>query len=107
MKKSIMMILVAIVSFVLGGFAFYSFSDYESREERFEVLDAQEHNDHMSACIAKALERHQGALMEVELEKEDDRWVFDIDIQAEDGKTWDIECDIHSSEIVDDSIDRD
>ena len=45
--------------------------------------------------------------MEVELEKEDGRWVFDIDVQGKDGKAWDVECDINSAEIVEDSIDRD
>jgi uncharacterized membrane protein YkoI len=106
MKKS-MVLLIAVVSFVLGGLALHYKSDYEGREERLEVLDAEAHNKNMNACVAKALEKHPGALMEVELEKEDGRWVFDIDVQAKDGKTWDIECDVNSAEIVEDSIDRD
>lgn len=106
MKKSIVL-LIAVVSFVLGGLVFHYMSGYEGREERLEVLDAEAHNKNMKACVAKALEKHPGALMEVELEKEDGRWVFDIDVQGKDGKAWDIECDVNTAEIVEDSIDRD
>lgn len=106
MKKSIVL-LIAVVSFVLGGLVLHYMSGYEGREERLEVLDAEAHNKNMKACVAKALEKHPGALMEVELEKEDGRWVFDIDVQGKDGKAWDIECDVNTAEIVEDSIDRD
>ena len=106
MNKSTVLI-IAIVSFVLGGLAIHYKSGYAGREEKYEVLDSEAHNKSMNACVAKALEKHPGGLMEVELEKEDGRWVFDIDVQGKDGKTWDIECDVNSSEIVEDSIDKD
>lgn len=106
MKKSIVL-LIAVLSFGLGALVLHYMSGYEGREQRLEVLDVEAHNKNMNACVAKAFEKHPGALMEVELEKEDGRWVFDIDIQTKDGKTWDIECDVNSAEIVEDSIDRD
>ncbi len=106
MKKSIVL-LIAVLSFGLGALVLHYMSGYEGREQRLQVLDAEAHNKNMNVCVAKALEKHPGALMEVELEKEDGHWVFDIDIQAKDGKTWDIECDVNSAEIVEDSIDRD
>ena len=106
MNKSIV-IFVVVISFVLGGLAQHYMNGYEGREQRIEVLDTEAHNKNMNTCVAKALEKHPGALMEVELEKEDGRWVFDIDVQGKDGKAWDVECDINSAEIVEDSIDRD
>ena len=106
MNKSIV-IFVVVISFVLGGLVQHYMNGYEGREQRIEVLDTEAHNKNMNACVAKALEKHPGALMEVELEKEDGRWVFDIDVQGKDGKSWDVECDINSAEIVEDSIDRD
>jgi uncharacterized membrane protein YkoI len=106
MNKSIV-IFVVVISFVLGGLVQHYMNGYEGREQRIEVLDTEAHNKNMNACVAKALEKHPGALMEVELEKEDGRWVFDIDVQGKDGKAWDVECDINSAEIVEDSIDRD
>ena len=106
MNKSIV-ILVVVSSFVLGGLVQHYMNGYEGREQRIEVLATEAHNKNMNACVAKALEKHPGALMEVELEKEDGRWIFDIDVQGKDGKAWDVECDINSAEIVEDSIDRD
>ena len=106
MNKSII-IFVVVISFVLGGLVQHYMNGYEGREQRIEVLDTEAHNKNMNACVAKALEKHPGALMEVELEKEDGRWVFDIDVQGKDGKAWDIECDVNTAEIVEDSIDRD
>lgn len=106
MNKSIV-IFVVVISFVLGGLVQHYMNGYEGREQRIEVVDTEAHNKNMNACVAKALEKHPGALMEVELEKEDGRWVFDIDVQGKDGKVWDVECDINSAEIVEDSIDRD
>lgn len=106
MNKSIV-IFVVVISFVLGGLVQHYMNGYEGREQRIEVLDTEAHNKNMNACVAKALEKHPGALMQVELEKEDGRWVFDIDVQGNDGKSWDVECDINSAEIVEDSIDRD
>ena len=106
MNKSIV-IFVVVISFFLGGLVQHYMNGYEGREQRIEVLDTEAHNKNMNACVAKALEKHPGALMEVELEKEDGRWVFDIDVQGKDGKAWDVECDINSAEIVEDSIDRD
>lgn len=106
MNKFVVLI-IAIVAFILGAIAIHFQAGYEGREQRLEILDAASHNQKMNECVAKVLEKHPGAVLEVELEKEDGQWVFDIDVQGNDGKTWDVECDINTAEIIEDSIDRD
>ena len=70
------------------------------------IADAGQHNAKMNDCIKATLERHPGAVIEVEMEQDDGRLLFDIDIQGKDGKTWEIECDAVSGEIVEDGLDR-
>ncbi len=70
------------------------------------ISDAERHNAKMNDCIKATLDRHPGAVLEVEMEQDDGRLLFDIDIQGKDGKTWEIECDAISGEIVEDGLDR-
>ena len=113
MKKSVVLF-IAIIAFILGGLSKHYLGDlvrhyvggYEGHKHNLQVSDVEMHNQHLNQCIAKALEKHPGAILEVEIEKEDGQWVFDTDVQGKDGKTWDIECDINKAEIVEDSIDK-
>ena len=70
------------------------------------IADVEQHNAKMNDCIKTSLERHSGAVLEVEMEQDDGRLLFDIDIQGKDGKTWEVECDAVSAEIVEDGQDR-
>lgn len=70
------------------------------------IADAEQHNTKMNDCVKASLDRHPGAVLEVELEQDDGRLLFDIDVQGKDGKTWEIECDAQSAEIVEDGLDR-
>lgn len=70
------------------------------------IADVEQHNAKMNDCVKASLERHPGAVMEVEMEHDDGRLLFDIDVQGKDGKTWEIECDATSGEIIEDGIDR-
>ena len=70
------------------------------------IADVEQHNAKMNDCIKASLERHPGAVLEVEMEQDDGRLLFDIDIQGKDDKTWEVECDAVSAEIVEDGQDR-
>jgi uncharacterized membrane protein YkoI len=54
-----------------------------------------------------ALAKHPGAIVEIEMETEDGRPIFDIDIQGEDGKHWEIECDAELATVIEDNVDKD
>ena len=61
----------------------------------------------MGACMKTALAKHPGAIVEVEMETEDGRPIFDIDIQGADGKHWEIECDAELATVIEDNVDKD
>ena len=104
MKKSIVIVIV-IAAFVLGAIA-AGFYDKNERKANAPIANAAEHNEKMNKCVKTALERHPGAVIEVELEKEDDKLIFDVDIKGQDGKSWEVECDADTAEIVEDELDR-
>lgn len=106
MMKKIVLALVA-VALVGAGAAGAILLQKENRHYvRPAIADAEQHNAKMNDCIKATLERHPGAVLEVEMEHDDGRLLFDIDIQGKDGKTWEIECDAASGQIVEDGLDR-
>lgn len=104
--KKIVLLLVALALVAAGAAAAILFKKESRHYVRPAIADAEQHNEKMQACINASLERHPGAVVEVEMEQDDGRLLFDIDIQGKDGKTWEIECDAASGEIIEDGLDR-
>jgi uncharacterized membrane protein YkoI len=51
-------------------------------------------------CVNAALAKKPGKVLEVELETEDGRQIYEIDIAGKDGKRWELECDLETNRIV-------
>ena len=105
MKKSLAILALVIVAGLVGAVLFYG-NDYK-HDNRPVILDLKKHNEVMSTCIKTALTKHPGAIIGIDMEIEDGRPIFDIDIQGADGKYWEIECDAESGIVVEDSINKD
>ena len=105
MKKYLAILALVIVAALVGAVLFYG-NDYK-HDDRPVIVDLKKHNEVMSACMKTALAKHPGAIVEIEMETEDGRPIFDIDIQGADGKHWEIECDAESGTVVEDNIDKD
>ncbi len=106
MMKKIVLILIAVALVGVGAAGAIVLKKENRHYVRPVIADAAQHNTKMNDCIKATLERHPGAVMEVEMEQDDGRLLFDIDIQGKDGKTWEIECDAASGGIVEDGLDR-
>lgn len=104
--KKIVLVLVALALVAAGAAGAIMFKKESRHYVRPAIADAEQHNQKMQACINAALERHPGAVLEVEMEQDDSRLLFDIDIQSKDRQTWEIECDAVSGEIIEDGLDR-
>lgn len=103
MKK---VVIAVIVLAAVAAFAKHTMDKQERHHLRPVIADAEKHNTHMNSCVKAALERHPGAVLEIELEKEDGKLIFDVDIQGKDGKNWEIECDAATAEVTEDGLDR-
>lgn len=104
--KKIVLILVAVALVGVGAAGAILLKKENRHYVRPAIADAAQHNTKMNDCIKASLVRHPGAVMEVEMEQDDGRLLFDIDIQGSDAKIWEIECDAVSGEIVEDGLDR-
>lgn len=54
----------------------------------------------METCMLQAFKKHAGKVIRVELKLEDDVPVYEFDIETDDGKAWDVECDALTAKIV-------
>ena len=70
------------------------------------VADVLHHNDQMNACVKAALEKHPGAVVETEVEMEGDKLITDVDIQGADGKSWELECELATTQLLEDKQDE-
>ncbi len=104
--KKMVLALVALALVGAGAAGALLLKQEKRHYVRPTIADAEQHNVKMNDCVKASLERHPGAVLEVEMEHDDGRLLFDIDVQGKDGKTWEIECDAVSAEIVEDGIDR-
>ena len=105
MKKYLAILALVIVAVLVGAVLFYG-NDYK-HEDKPVIMDFKKHNEVMSGCMKTALAKHPGAIIGIDMETEDGRPIFDIDIQGADGKFWEIECDAESGLVVEDSINKD
>lgn len=104
--KKIVLALVAFALLAVGAAGGILYKKESRHYVRPLIADALQHNTKMNDCIKASLERHSGAVLEVEMELDDGRLLFDIDIQANDGRIWELECDAFTGEIVEDGPDR-
>ena len=104
MKKYLALIAAIFVAILVGAVLF--FGKTYKHDDRPIISDIKKHNEMMAGCMKTALSKHPGAIVEIEMEKEDGRPIFDIDIQGADGKRWEIECDAELATIIEDSIDK-
>lgn len=107
-----MKILATFLAIVAAGIvavspAYSGNSEYHKDKEKVKISDPDEHNQRLNQCIKAALERHPGAVTEVEVEIEDGKTIIDVDIQGKDGKNWEIECDATTGEVLEDKEDSD
>ncbi len=79
----------------------------EYHQDKVKIIDSDEHNAKLNQCVKTALERHPGAITEVEVETENGKTIVDVDVQGKDGKNWEIECDSVTGDVLEDKEDSD
>ncbi len=103
MKRIALVVLALVVlALIIIGFVciqYYGDGDYGHRPV---ITDLANHNNQMNECVNVALKKHPGAVIETEVEIEDGKLIADVDIQGEDGKSWEIECVLATKEIIED-----
>jgi uncharacterized membrane protein YkoI len=61
---------------------------------------AKPYSTPLHRCVNAALAKKPGKVVEVELETEDGREIYEIDIVGKDGKRWELECDLETIKII-------
>ena len=51
-------------------------------------------------CVDAALVQKPGKVLEVELETDDGKEIYEIDIAGKDGKRWELKCDLSTIKII-------
>ena len=100
--------IAAFMAIVVTGIVAISPAHSEHKEyhkDKVRITDSDEHNAKLNECVKTALERHPGAITEVEVESEKGKTIVDVDVQGKDGKNWEIECDAVTGEILEDKED--
>ncbi len=105
MKKTMFLISMVVGGFVAMSPAYSEHSEYH--KAKVNIADPDEHNAKLNECVKTALERHPGAITEVEVEVEDGKTIIDVNVQGKDGKNWEIECDATTGEVLEDKEDAD
>ena len=54
----------------------------------------------LASVIAKVREQQPGRVLEVEMDREHGRWVYEIELLAPDGVVWEFEVDAASGELL-------
>ena len=54
----------------------------------------------METCMQAALVQHAGTVVKLELKVTKGTPIYEFDIESQDGKEWDIECDANTGQIV-------
>lgn len=102
MNKIALVVLVLVVA-GLGFAVYHEDHEYGSRPK---IADSKTHNSQMNECVRVALEKHPGAILETEVETEDGKLITDVDIQGDDGKTWEVECELATTKLVEDKLEH-
>ena len=61
---------------------------------------AREHATPFHRCVNAALAQKPGKVLEVELENEGGKEVYEVDIAGDDGKRWELTCDLATVKII-------
>ncbi|MDD2833275.1 MAG: PepSY domain-containing protein [Methylotenera sp.] len=56
--------------------------------------------DSLGKCVKAALTKKEGTIVKVEFKSENKKGVYEFDIEAADGKSWDVECDAKSGKVT-------
>ncbi len=59
-------------------------------------------NGKINKCTETALQKHPGFMTSVKVETEDGKSIIDVDIKGKDGKTWEVECDAVTGDVLED-----
>ena len=98
-------LVLALIVVVVAAYAYHEYRE-DNYGHRPVVTDTANHNAQMNECVRVALEKHPGAVVETEVETEDGKLITDVDIQGADGKSWEIECELATAQIVEDKQDH-
>ncbi|MDP3212026.1 PepSY domain-containing protein [Methylotenera sp.] len=105
--KKIVALTLAVTSislaFVSAGYA----EQAEYHKEEIKISNPDAHNATLQACMKTTLNRHPGAITEVEVESEDGKMIIDVDVQGKDGKSWEVECDAATGAVIEDKEESD
>lgn len=105
MKKIATFIAIIGAGILASSPAYSEHSAYHKKE--LKISNPDEHNAKLNECIKTALDRHPGAIIEVEVEMEDGKTIIDVDVQGNDGKTWEVECNALTGEVLEDKEESD
>ncbi len=105
MKKIAALIAIISTGILASSPAYSEHVDYH--KEELKIINHDGHNATLNQCIKVALERHPGAITEVEVELEDGKTIIDVDVQGKDGKNWEVECDAATGEVLEDTEESD
>jgi len=56
--------------------------------------------DSLGKCVEKALAKHDGKIVKLEYKMEKKTPVYEFDIETADGKSWEVECNVKTSEVT-------
>lgn len=65
------------------------------------------HNGAIEKCMRAALVKHPGKVVSVEAEIEKGRAIYEFDIATDDGKEWEVECDVKTAKLTEEELDVD
>lgn len=54
----------------------------------------------LDVCVASAMEMHPGEIVSLRAEMEDKNHQFELDINGDDGKMWEVECDSKTGKVL-------
>jgi len=54
----------------------------------------------LAQIVERIQRRHPGRVLEVEMQQEQGRWVYEIELLAADGEVWEVEVDAASGELL-------
>lgn len=100
MKKIAVFIAILGASMIAASPAYSEPSKNQTRGTYKSSTDGL--NGKINKCTETALEKHPGVMTGVKVETEDGKSIIDVDIKGKDGKTWEVECDAVTGEVLED-----
>ena len=104
-KSMIWLVVILIIGLLAVEIYHHTLLDDENDHHPMVTSDQAKHNINFNSCVTVALSKHPGAVLSAEIDKEDGKNIFEVDIQGEDGKKWEIECDALSGLVLKSKVD--